>query len=252
MEIARRAEQCLKDVGEPPTLPALAAARLLARRAPDGAVAVLLAYLPFAGDDAVEDEVLAALLALTPAGKADPALAAALDDPLPGKRAAAAHVLARKGDKDQQAAVRKRLDDADARVRWRAALSLLTVHDKAGVPGLIGLLADGPAETTWRAEEVLRRLAGEKAEPAVATLGDFRASRAASAATPGRRGGRTTATAWTWPTLTRANGCSASPSGSNTTPTASGNATPTARRVGRSADLSRPDGGARCCPAGGC
>ena len=175
VEVARRAERALKDVGEPPTAPALAAARLLARRAPDGAVPVLLAYLPFAGDDAVEEEVLAALLALTPSGKADPALAAALDDPLAVKRAAAAHVLGRKGDKDQRAAVRKRLADADAHVRWRAAVALLAAQDRAGATGLLGLLADGPPETAWRAEELLRRMAGDKA-PAV-VLGDTRDSR---------------------------------------------------------------------------
>ncbi len=53
--------------------------------APADAVPVLLAYLPFAADGAVEDEVLTALLALTPDGKADPALTAALTDPLPIK-----------------------------------------------------------------------------------------------------------------------------------------------------------------------
>ena len=174
-EVVRRAERFLKEVEPLPQLPAIAAARLLVRRAPADAVPVLLEYVPFAGDEAVEDEVRAALAALTPDGKADPALTAALDDSLPVKRAAAAYVLARKGDKDQLAAVRKRLTDADATVRWQAAAGLLAVHDRAAVPALTALLADGPFDTAWRAEEVLRRLAGDKA-PAV-WLSDSQESR---------------------------------------------------------------------------
>jgi len=165
-EIAVRAKAFLKEVDAPAPLPAVAAARLLARRGSAGAVPVLLAYLPFADDGAVEDEVLAALLALTPDGKADPALAAALDDPSPAKRAAATYVLGRKGDAAQRDAVRKRLKDADAGVRWQAARGLLGGHDRAAVPCLVGLLADGPFDAAWRSEELLRRLAGDAA-PAV-------------------------------------------------------------------------------------
>ncbi len=165
-EIAVRAKAFLKEVDGPAVLPAVAAARLLARRGTAGAVPVLLNYLPFADDGAVEDEVLAALLALTPDGKADPALAAALADPSPAKRAAAAYVLGRNGDAAQREAVRKRIKDADAGVRWQAARGLLGVHDRAAVPCLVGLLADGPFDPAWRAEELLRRLAGDAA-PAV-------------------------------------------------------------------------------------
>jgi hypothetical protein len=39
---------------------------------------------------------------------------------------------------------------------------LLTVHDKAAVPVLVELIADGPFDTAWRSEEVLHRLAGDK------------------------------------------------------------------------------------------
>ena len=127
---------------------------------------VLLEYLPFADDGAVEDEVLAALLALTPDGKADPALAAALGESSPIKRAAAAYVLGRHGDTAQRDAVRKRLKDADAGVRWQAARGLLGVHDRAAVPCLVELLVDGPFDAAWRSEELLRRLAGDAA-PAV-------------------------------------------------------------------------------------
>jgi hypothetical protein len=162
VEIAKRAERFLKEVAAPAPLPAVAAARLLARRAPTDAVAVLLAYLPFAADGAVEDEVLTALLALTPDGKADPALTAALTDPLPIQRGAAAYVLGRKGDKANKEAARKLLADSDGGVRWQAANALLAAHDPAAVPALVDLLADGPFDTAWRSEEVLHRLAGDK------------------------------------------------------------------------------------------
>ncbi len=120
-EIAHRAGRCLATLGAPDVALPMAALRLIARRRPDGAVSVLLAFLPFAADEGVEEEVFSTLLALTPEGKADPVLDAALTDRSALKRAAAAHVLGRKGDPSQQAAVRKRLDDDDDGVRWRAA-----------------------------------------------------------------------------------------------------------------------------------
>ena len=161
-EIASRAKAFLKAVDPLPPLPAVAAARLVARRGPAGAVPVLLAYLPFADDGAVEDEARAALLALTPDGMADPSLAAALDKGQPVQRAAAAYVLGRKGDAEQREAVRRRLKDADASVRWQAA-ALLAAHDRAAVPCLVDLLVEGPFDPAWRAEEALRRLAGDAA-----------------------------------------------------------------------------------------
>src|SRR5262245_48119017 len=95
-EIARRARLCLDEIalGPGPSLPC-AAARLLARRRPSEAIPVLLGYLPYADDEAVRDEILAALLTL--AQDKDKTrlapLAPALKDTLPLKRAAAAYVL---------------------------------------------------------------------------------------------------------------------------------------------------------------
>src|SRR3954452_18750644 len=64
-EIARRATLCLDEINRGPgtSLPS-AAVRLLARRRPPEAVGVLLAYLPFADDSAVQDDVFSALLRL--------------------------------------------------------------------------------------------------------------------------------------------------------------------------------------------
>src|SRR5204863_346988 len=65
-EFARRAEALAQDIETTgPSLP-VAAARLLARHKPPEAAGVLLAYLPHADDDGVEEEVLNALLALAP------------------------------------------------------------------------------------------------------------------------------------------------------------------------------------------
>src|SRR5437588_614184 len=62
-------------------------------------------------------------------GKLDPALAAALDDREPARRAAAALVLGRYGTSEQRAAVRRLLTDREAKVRLRAAQGLLAARD---------------------------------------------------------------------------------------------------------------------------
>src|SRR5262249_20656488 len=92
-EIARRAEQCLQEIEQTQgaTL-ASAAVRLLSRRKVPDAIAVLLDYLPFAADEAVEEEVRNALTALD-RGKGDPLLVAALTDAKAVKRGAAGYVV---------------------------------------------------------------------------------------------------------------------------------------------------------------
>jgi hypothetical protein len=170
-EVVRRAESCIETIehGPGPALPA-AAARVLAQQRPSGATVVLLQYLPYADDETVQDEVLAALVALTAPGKADDIVVAALGDSLPARRGAAAHVLGRSGTADQRAAVRKLLADREPRVRFRAAEGLIAGREKDGVPVLVDLLADAPPALTWRVEEVLLNLAGEKAPSA--SVGD--------------------------------------------------------------------------------
>jgi HEAT repeat protein len=163
-EVVRRAENCIETIeqGPGPALPA-AAARVLAQRRPPGATTALLQYVPYADDETVEDEVLAALVALNAPGKVDDLLVAALQDPLSARRGAAAHVLGRNGTAEQRAIIRKLLADREPRVRFRAAEALLAARDKEGVPVLVDLLGDDPTELTWRVEELLLNLAGEKA-----------------------------------------------------------------------------------------
>jgi hypothetical protein len=174
-EIARRARLCLDEIalGPGPSLPC-AAARLLARRRPSEAVAVLLGYLPYADDDVVRDEVLAALLTL--AQDKDKTrlapLTPALKDTLPLKRAAAAYVLGRSADKDVRAPVKKLLADKDPVVRLRAAQGLLAAHDKDAVPVLIDLLAGQSADVVWQVEDLLLRIAGESGPVAPSSLNE--------------------------------------------------------------------------------
>jgi HEAT repeat protein len=163
-EIARRAQMCLEAInnGSGPSL-ATAAVRLLVRKKPEGAVEVLLRYVPFADDENGEDEVLAALrtLALRD-GKAVDSVVVALKEKADSRRAAAVFAVAAAKDKDQRDAAARLLDDKSQAVRFRAAQGLLAARDPRGVPPLIDLLRDGNADLTWRAEDILIRLAGEK------------------------------------------------------------------------------------------
>jgi outer membrane protein assembly factor BamB len=163
LEVARRAQGCIEVVerGTAAQLPG-AAARLLARCAPEGAVAVLFAYLPFADEANVIEEVATALLTLTAEGRADAVLMTGLADPRPTVRAVAAHVVGRKGTPDQRETVARLLSDPVAQVRWRAAIALLASRDRRAVPVLVAFLGDGPVELAWQTEDVLFRLAGDK------------------------------------------------------------------------------------------
>lgn len=172
IEVARRASRCLEELDRGPG-PALevAAARLLARQAPAGAVAVLLAYAPQADDDSITEAIHDALLTLIPPGKQlDPALTAALRDASPVRRGAAAYVLGRQADATRRAAVRPLLKDTDLRVRFLAAEALLFGGDRTAVPVVIALLTEAPLSQSWQIEELLFRLAGE--QPPAISLGD--------------------------------------------------------------------------------
>jgi hypothetical protein len=164
-EVVRRAEQCLRAIDNTTgTALPLAAARLLAVRRPDGAAAVVLNYLPFADEEALEEELLTTLGAVgIRDGKPDPALAPALLDKRPACRAAAALVLGRLRDPAQRATVRPLLVDPDPRVRLRAAQGLVEGKDKEAVPTLVALLTEAPVNVAHPAEELLCKLAGEHA-----------------------------------------------------------------------------------------
>jgi hypothetical protein len=160
-EVARRAADCLRDIEEGhETVLVAAAARVLAARNPDGAAAVLLAYLPSAPDETVEEAALAALAAVgLRDGKADAAVIAALKDKEAVRRAGAASVVGRAGAAQRKAAL-PLLEDAEPRVRFAAASALVRAGEKSAVPALIALVEKGTPALAWQAEDLLFRIAG--------------------------------------------------------------------------------------------
>lgn len=165
-EVRRRAQECI-DVFDRLSSPEVeaAAVRLLRVLRPDGACAVLLGYLPAVRDGGVEDEVMAALVALgVRGGKVDDELTRAVTDREPAKRAAAALVLGHSGTKAQRDQVHGLLrSDAAPRVRLRAAQGLLSGRDKRAVPALLPLLTDAPTAVAEEVHDLLGWLAGDRA-----------------------------------------------------------------------------------------
>jgi hypothetical protein len=98
-EVARRAKQCLARIDEVQGPEQVSAAvRLLALRKPAGAAEALLALVPSMTDEAMKNELLAALTAVAVRdGKPAPAVVQALQDNKPIVKAAAAAVLGRDG-----------------------------------------------------------------------------------------------------------------------------------------------------------
>jgi hypothetical protein len=176
-EIVRRCTMLLRHLDQnPDSSQAAAAARLLGRVRPAGAAEALLAYLPFAPDAYVAEEIRNALPAVAVRnGEPEAVVVAALKDKDAGKRGAAAQALMRAKVKEQVPAVRALLKDPDAHVRFRAALGLAAIRERESVPALIDVLGELPAEDLWPAQDLLIRLAGEQA-PAV-SLGSDEPSR---------------------------------------------------------------------------
>jgi HEAT repeat protein len=161
LEVKKTAQKLVTDITRGDSSLPMAAARLLALRKPPGAVAILLAYVPFADDDLVAGEVSAALVSLALVkGKPEPFLLGALSDKEPIRRAIGAEVLCQAGVARQVPALYKLLRDPVATVRLRTALALAVTHDEAAIPVLIASLADLPRKYAGQAEEVLLQFAG--------------------------------------------------------------------------------------------
>ena len=151
---------------------ASAAARLIARDRPHGSLPVLLAYVPYATDESVRQEVQLAInaVALVPKlqvgneeKKPASLLVAALKDASPARRAAAGEAMLRAvglAAKDQIAPL---LADPHPLVRYQIGMALVEKHDQRGVGLLIQSLADSPSDRAENALELLYRAAGEDA-----------------------------------------------------------------------------------------
>ena len=174
-EVARRARLCLEDIrrANGPALPTAVVRRLAwpgQVKDVSAAIQALLAFIPFAEDESVEEEAVSALTLLSVRQETlEPGLSRALADALPARRSAAAYVLGAVGMAADVAAVRKLLDDPAPIVRLRAALGLLAARDKAAVPTLIAQLGELPPSNVWRVQETLNRLAGDDLPPDAAS-----------------------------------------------------------------------------------
>jgi HEAT repeats len=164
-EVVRRAEGLVRELdGGHELALARAAARLLADRRPAGTTGVVLRFLPSADDGLLEEELMAVLAVVaSPGSRIDPAVAAVVKDSAPVRRGAAAWVLGRSSRADERAMARPLLADPDPTVRFRAARALLTAREKETVPALVALLRHAPPAIGWEVEEILFRLAGERA-----------------------------------------------------------------------------------------
>lgn len=166
-ERAERARKCMERIraASSPVVPA-AAARFLARPSKDGpgeAIRVLLAYVPFADDEMVEEEVLTALTLLSlREPKLEPELVKALGDANPIRRGSAAYVLGYVGAKAEIAQARARLSDENPIARLRAAQGMLAARDKDALPALVQSIKTAPDPYLPRIEQVLFRLADDK------------------------------------------------------------------------------------------
>jgi len=188
-EMVRRAKLCIEAIqrGPGPALPTAVVRQLgrltLNQAELSSAIQILLKYVPFAEDEAVEEEVQNGLILLAlHARQGEAALAAALQDAVPARRAAAAFVLARVGTRAHVLAVQRLLEDPSPSVRLRAAQGLVRARAREALPPLIAALEDAPLPGLVQDEELLHRIAGDTAPTVYVGDGSAGARRAAAAA----------------------------------------------------------------------
>ena len=170
MERANRARNARETIRETnnPAIP-IAAAHLLAQPAkvkdasPTTAIGTLLAYIPFADDETVEQEILTCLTLLSlREPTVEPELVKALSDANATRRGAAAYVLGHVGAKEHVAKVQPLLDDLQPVVRLRAAQGMLAARNKVALPSFVSLLEKVPAPYLPTVEEILYHVAADK------------------------------------------------------------------------------------------
>ena len=166
LEMRLRATYCIEAI--PANSALLAAAVWLLQKAelPDDTLAVLLAYLPFAPNRDIEEELLTVLVDLgMDRGRVRPELLTALKDKQSARRAAAALIVGRVGTVEQKRRVDGLLADIDPAVRLRAAQGLLVAGEKRAIPALFTLLNPRFPELAEEAEYLLQVTAGEQTYP---------------------------------------------------------------------------------------
>jgi HEAT repeat protein len=164
LEVRKRVAELKQriDTKAEPTLQT-AAARVLAKLKTEGTADGLMAFLPFASDPMVIDEICKTLGAVAVKdGKVEPVILKSLADPIAVKRGAAGEALARAGVKDEYPNVKKLFADKDMSVRLRVCMAMIPAKDPELVPVMIDLLGELTPSQLWPVEEALIRLAGEK------------------------------------------------------------------------------------------
>ena len=164
-EVRKRIQECLAAIESDKTTPLSPVTfRLIALRRPKDALEALLAFSPFADDEAIQEEVQSAVNSLGfPGGKVHPALTKALGDKVANRRGVAAVALCAGPLAETMPLIRRALEDKDEAVRLKVALALAAVREPDAVPALISLIADLKGEASSNAEDFLLRLAKDTA-----------------------------------------------------------------------------------------
>ena len=178
LELRRRIEQTIQAIKEKDINPVVTAAavRVAALTVSPNLVETLVGYAPFADNEAVLDEIRAALTkhALKD-GKAEPALLAGLIDRAAVRRATAGEALAKAAYADNKGAVRKLLGDDDVFVRFRIARTLALAKDRDAITVVIDAIPELPINAAWQAEDFLLKLTTVSTAPSAAMGNDKKA-----------------------------------------------------------------------------
>jgi HEAT repeat protein len=182
LEIRNRSQKCLESIEMDKTPPlSVVTVRLLALRKPKTGAAAIIAYMPFADDETMVDELQTSLNVMAHfGGKADPAVVKAITDKYPARRAAAAQALCAGPLAPYMKEIRKALADKDMFVRSRTALALAAAKEAEAVPVLIDLVGEGPEEASTAAEEYLVKLARDAGPKDLPEGDDARKKRSAA------------------------------------------------------------------------
>lgn len=178
VETKKRAINLLQQVSdENSPLVQAAVARLIGLRKAREATPVLVTYLHGATDGAVFNDVVETLSQIAiDNGQADAKLVAALTDESINRRLGAGLAIIRAGAAGHLPAVRKLLQDNEARIQFDIADALIHfVHDKQAVESLIDQSGSLPTVKLWQVDATLRKLAGNTAPKIV--IGTDEASR---------------------------------------------------------------------------
>jgi HEAT repeat protein len=182
LEIRNRCKKCLDSIEADKATPlSPVTARLIALRKPKGATEALLAYMPFAEEEALQEELQAALNVVAyPGGKPHPALVRALTDKQSVRRAAAAVALCNGPLSDNLPRIIRLLKDSDSTVRLKVALALASARETVAVPALISLVGELGPEGSAAAEEYLVKLARDNMPKDLPDGDDKRKARSAA------------------------------------------------------------------------